>query len=343
MTVSDHVEPTPLPSRPTRTVDFLIAGMARSGTTLCQRLASELAHVAVPRETHFWSNYLQRGSSAPQRWMDRAAIVALLDAMCRPDGQMAMTEAERERVCASSVVDGCTAWELFGAVVDALSPDGAAVLGEKTPAHAWSAAHLLAHEPSLRLVAVVRDPRANFASLLGVQWGQRDAQRFAWRWRLLHERLLAERDAFGHHRILIVRYEDLVTEPDRFQNDLASFLGVDDERSPAPESLFLPHETWKQRALQAPDVGRIDSWRQMLAVPDVAVVEQITAPVAERFDYRFDPGERYSIDPVALLAERRLVAGFDIARRAPVGASSPSSPGPVEPGDHGSGGPEGER
>ena len=33
---------------------FMIVGVARSGTTLIQRLASELEEVRVPPETHFW-------------------------------------------------------------------------------------------------------------------------------------------------------------------------------------------------------------------------------------------------------------------------------------------------
>ena len=308
---------SPMPGFPftSRQVAFLIVGLARSGTTLSQRLAAEIDGVWVARETHFWSRYLHSDHRFGSRHVTRPAVRKLLSEMQRPDELIALTADEGATILARVAPEGCTPWELFANVVDSLSPDGPQTLGEKTPAHAGMATRLLAEQPALKVVAIVRDPRAIFASMLSVPWGLRDSQRLAWRWRLIYERLLADVDAFGRHRVMLVRYEDIVADPAGYQADLAAFLDVPLQVSAMKDDeLFLAGETWKQRALEAPDANRIDAWREHLAAADVALIERITAPVATPLGYApTNPAAPHlSVDPATFWRERQSAAIFDV-------------------------------
>ena len=297
-----------------RQVAFLIVGLARAGTTLSQRLAAEIEGVWVPRETHFWSHYLAADRGFASGHMTRRAVRELLSEMQRPDESVALTADESATVLARVNPKGCTPWELFASLVDSISPDGPQTLGEKTPAHAEIATRLLVKQPALKVVAIVRDPRAIFASMLSVPWGLRDSQRLAWRWRLIYQRLLADVDAFGRHRVMLVRYEDIVADAAGYQADLAAFLGVPLKVSSLKDDeLFLAGETWKQRALEAPDANRIDAWREHLAPADVAVIERITAPVATLLGYApTNPAAPHlSVDPATFWMERQIAARFD--------------------------------
>ena len=305
----------PKPPFASRQVAFLIVGVARSGTTLGQRLAAELEGVWVPRETHFWSHYLFSDRKFMPRHMTRSAVRALLSEMQVPKGKIDLTADEGAAVLARVAPEGITPWELFANLVDSLSPDGPQTLGEKTPAHSGIATRLLAQQPALRVVAIVRDPRAVFASHLSVPWGIRDSQILAWRWRLTYERLRAAVDAFGRHRVMLVRYEDIAADPAGYQADLAAFLDLPLQVSAIKdEELFLDAETWKHRALDVPDVTSVDAWREHLAAADVSLIERITAPVATLLGYgpTNPAAPNLSVDPEIFWREHWLAARLDV-------------------------------
>jgi hypothetical protein len=114
--------------------------------------------------------------------------------------------------------------------------------------------------------------------------------------------------------VLLVRYEDIVADSAGYQADLAAFLGMPINVSVMKDDeLFLAQETWKQRALEAPDANRIDAWREHLAATDVALIERITAPVATPLGYApTNPAAPHlSVDPAALWRERQIAAMFD--------------------------------
>jgi hypothetical protein len=311
---------SPEVGRTPRQVRFLVVGLARSGTTFVQRLASEIVDVWVPRETHFWSRSLGADGRFAARHLSPADVRAVIEQMQQPGEPIHLSADEAARVLAGTSSGGCTPWELFVGLVDVLSPDGPTTLGEKTPGHATITTRLLSTHPHLKVIVVVRDPRAIFASALEVPWGVRDCQRLAWRWRLVYERMSADLDAFGAHRVLLVRYEDVVTDPSGFQRDVAAFLGVPLEISPVgSQELFLTHETWKQRAVESPDPDRVDAWRTQLSPTDTTLIDQITAPVADRFGYV--PANRaataVAVDAEALWKERQIAARFDVSRGGP--------------------------
>jgi len=96
---------------------------------------------------------------------------------------------------------------------------------EKTPYNEEFARQIFHYWPEARCVHVVRDPRDNFASYhrKHPDWSARS---FGYSWRRSLRRGEENRRRYGDHRYLMLRYEDLLTEPERELGRIADFLGI---------------------------------------------------------------------------------------------------------------------
>ncbi len=272
------------------TLSFLIVGTSRSGTTLVQRLCSELPGVWVPAETHFWAlaDRARYRYNFPLRGADRSAMVnwAVKELDERTlgvnSGDILRETRVRDRRIGLFLV--------FESMVAAMSPP-AVVLGEKTPGHIAYWEHLTQTQPHLKLVAVVRDPRAVYRSHLGVPWGERDAYSLAERW-LLHQRSIQDAERIlGPQRCLVARYEDIVADTATYQERLAHFLEVPYDPQPLDDDLvaryplFAERESWKAGAMGAVTTDRVATWKGELTDVDRAIIEHTCGDMMADFGY----------------------------------------------------------
>ena len=262
-------------SRPT----FVIVGTSRSGTTLVQRLACELPGVAVPPETHFLSNFAlgllaRRRFPLPQDAVEDELNRYLSLPSCRG---LALSPTRIARAFAR----GCrSVFDLFSEVVAQLAPD-AAVLGEKTPEHLLWWRPLTRAWPGVKIVALLRDPRAVVASNLAVPFGMATTELLAERWAADQRELSSAQQALGSDQLLVLRYEDVVGDPGMARKRLAGHLGLP-EASAAPQEqpgrLYQEWETWKVRVDQPVTTERVDAWRERLPARSVDVIEALCRP-----------------------------------------------------------------
>lgn len=292
-------------------VGFLIGGLARSGTTLVQRLCCELSSVWVPPETHFW----------PSSEGLEAAIEFPLQGGARIDAveQVARDLAGRGvGIQVSDVLESLAAydrriglWTLFESVVTALSPPDRRMLGEKTPQHLLWWEQLSGVVPDLRFLTVVRDPRAALRSHRSVTWGETDAYALAERW-LAYQR--AATDALrllGPERVLALRYEDVAAHPEGTRSDIARFLAVPDEVKLltddvlAVNPLFPGQETWKARALESVEAEQRPATEGPPA-EDIRIIESICSPLMQAAGY--EPGVIVDVGPPTGESRDRVTA-----------------------------------
>ena len=146
-------------TRALRDVSFLVFGLAEIRDHVAQRLISELDDVWVARETHFWTEYAITEGIREDQSMEHDAACRLVRGMVDPEVRVGLTQDEVAAVLQVVPSSGLTAWELFELIIDALSPPGPQVLGEKTPAHMARGTQLLGARPDLRVIGLVRDPR----------------------------------------------------------------------------------------------------------------------------------------------------------------------------------------
>jgi hypothetical protein len=261
---------------------FVIVGTPRSGTTLVQRLAAGLHGVRTPPETHF----LDRRGLPVLRAGFPLEGAALRDELERfvtfqagrgVDVDVdALQDAVGER--ASTLV------ALFAAIVTGMTGP-AALVGEKTPEHLLWLPYLARALDQLKVVAVVRDPRAVVASNLAVPFGMDALELIAQRWQS-DQRLLAGATATLGDRLLVLRYEEIVADPASATNELAALLGRPESGAPVDPSAFVaPTETWKERVAEPTTSERVDQWRDVLSDAEQRRVMAICGPWAHRFGY----------------------------------------------------------
>lgn len=303
---------------------FLVVGTARSGTTLVQRLCCELPDVWVPMETHFWSvaDRARYRFDFPLRGEDRDQMV---EWVLQELAARALPVRNSKVVRQMSKREGRVGlWTVFESLVAEMSPSGRAVLGEKTPNHLFWWEHLMTGRPELKLLAMVRDPRAVLRSQRRVLWGERNAYALAERW-LAHQRAISDaRRLFGDDRILAFRYEDLVLDEKRHHQAIAEFLGVRFAPKGLSRSLlgsyplFPEREEWKDKAMQEVTPDRVATWRDELTAEDIAVVERTCGELMAVFGYEPEATappplpDAAAVDAVfAFRSWRAKVAGLD--------------------------------
>lgn len=260
-----------------RSVDLLIAGTPRSGTTLVQRLASELEGVRVPPEAHLFSEFLPDLARRRRFPLAGDALVAELERYAaRP--YLEGVDLDPAAVAAALGGRAGDAVELFCAVVDHLAGPGARLLGEKTPGHLAWWRPLASALPGLKVVAVVRDPRAVVASFRRLGWGGDPLQNAA-RWDADAAAALAAREALGAARCLLLRYEDVVADPGRAREAVAWLLGSAAVAAPPAGGLFPAWESWKAGVGGQVDPARATAWRDEL---DPALAAAVAAVCRRR-------------------------------------------------------------
>ncbi len=274
-------------------VGFLVVGTPRSGTTLVQRLAMELDDVGMPPETHFIS-YL--GSTVPLRHafpLDEVTLRQELEAFAALPSSSGL-DIDVDQV-AKSIGTSCPSLvAMFDALVAHLAGP-AALLGEKTPGHLMWWRPLVRARPGLKFVAAVRDPRAVVASNLAAPWREFDRRSWgadqylalAYDWSTQQRLVLDMARSLGSGRCLVLRYEDVVSDPPAARRRLSAFLGRGYEGAPAPEheALVLPWETWKGNVVGPVTTDRVEAWRSVLTPDQAAHTVAICRREMAQFGY----------------------------------------------------------
>jgi hypothetical protein len=248
-----------------------IGGVPRSGTTLLQHMLD--CHPAV-----FGGPEFDCIPGIIELWRQVA------DAHTRGRIQVFCTRAQ---------IDAC----FEGLIEDLLLPvaeaHGARLLSEKTPLNVLVFVELLTLLPGCRVIHVVRDPRAVVSSLLQVGLRSRvkgePAPEFT---RDLPSALRLTTEALNAgfraqerfpRRVLTLRYEVLVSDPEAVARQLCRFLGLAYEpamlqpqakKHPAQDAIeALDRGVWLDPALGIRPIerSRIDAWQESLS-PEVSAL-----------------------------------------------------------------------
>ncbi|MGA7272857.1 MAG: sulfotransferase [Acidimicrobiia bacterium] len=270
---------------------ILVTGPDRSGTTLLYTILASHPEIMMVRRTNLW------------RWFDNkygdlsqpANLDACLETMMRYerlsvlsiDPVMARAEFEKGE-------------RSYGRLFEILfqqqaERSGRARWGDKSLHTELCADRVFEEWPHARIVYLMRDPRDRYISVIGREGKGSDRHASViGRW------IRSTRAAEDHAKrrpqsFRIIRYEDLVADPERVVRDVCEFVGVeyhpamlemgggDDRTAQGGNSSFEPIEPG---VITTRSVGR---YRNVLDEQTVAFIQTVCGPWMRRHGYELDP------------------------------------------------------
>lgn len=279
-------------ARPT----IFIAGASRSGTTLMSFVMRRHSQVAGLKEMQYFGEFYTPGSSVKKFGEAEAIkVVATLFARqsqgilrARPNAECF---AEALRFVRTLDVDQLRGDTLFSAIVNEIADrEGKLIPCEQTPRNVFYIRRLLKLYPQARFVVMVRDPRAVLASQkmrwqrrrlasAGSQVPLRESIR-AWinyhpftmarLWNRAQDQLLR---AMDHPRVLAVRFEDLLTDPEVTVRRICEHCDIDFQPDMLDiEQVNSSHESsGSQRGFNRNTVA---AWQKILEPTELSVINR---------------------------------------------------------------------
>ncbi|MCX7719402.1 MAG: sulfotransferase [Candidatus Sumerlaeaceae bacterium] len=281
-----------------------VVGAARSGTTMVQQMLARHPAFSLPWESHFipalWARRERYGSLADTASRERLILdIANITDLMR--GQLGREWVPGLRAAASELAR--EAAPSFAGVVDAVfrfhaRQQGRIRWGDKTPGYIDHLDTLRTIFPDARFVIVVRDPRDVAASVMPLSFGPNTAFMAGRRW-LNAVRHGLDFAARHPEQTLLLRYEDIIDQPEKHARHLCDFLSEDyspdmlETRVAAASSVPLSDiHAQVRRPVNRSAEGR---WRRDLSARQVRIIEAVCGPLMKQLGYEQSiPGARLS-------------------------------------------------
>jgi hypothetical protein len=269
----------------------LIIGTERSGSNLLRLILNEHSSIAVPHPPHFMRYFapVVRSYGDLNDLRRRRALVRDALTLLRTHIHPWEYPIDPERVVQEAHPS------LFG-VVTAIYDQYRAATGKER----WGCKstfmvdyidEVLAVMPEAKFVWLVRDPRDVAASSRKSVFSPYHPVLTAQLWVEQQEKGFAALERLGEGQVHLLRYEDLVSEPEKGVRALSEFLGepfeprmLEHHRSSAAKRSAELSESWRStgKPISAESVGRHAA---ALTPEETAQVELVAAPLMRRFAY----------------------------------------------------------
>jgi hypothetical protein len=265
---------------------FFIVGSARSGTTLLRLMMNAHPEVAVPPESRFivelWRGREQVGVDA---WLDE------LEGHPRFQTWQLDIDAVRDQLGPAPIVPYPVAVEAaYRAYAAARSKPR---WGDKTPRYIEHIPLLASLFDAARFVHIVRDGRNVALSYADVPFGPKTIGRAADLWASRVRAGMRAGQALGDQRVLEIRYEDLVGDPQGLAKTaarLCSFLRLEFHPDMLDHVRHARHDVLPRAGRYNPRVTQqaqpaTRSWESEMSLAEVEVFEAVAGATLSQLGY----------------------------------------------------------
>lgn len=285
-----------------------VAGASRSGTTMLCRLLGLHSEVFGLQETHFFGDLWSLDQLKSFDMEEAIRVAATLYARQRRDvwdGTPDESDYANAKRLVSNLSDSdVSPAEIFNAfTTDIAGQHGKSIAVEQTPRNIYYANDLLDIYPKCCVIEVVRDPRAVLSSQRS-RWKMRalGAKNVPWKevlrtlvnyhalsmGLLWKKAVMAGELVAGNPRVIRVRYEDLVNEPEETIKKICDFVGICFE----PNMLNVPHIASSTRTNNSKQAGiakdGVDKWMSDLPLGDRVICEYLNYDIATNLGYHIE-------------------------------------------------------
>jgi hypothetical protein len=159
---------------------------------------------------------------------------------------------------------------------------------DHTPSNLRYAITLLEIFPEAKFINLIRDGRAVASSILPLDWGPNTITKAAAWWIDRAAYGLAAETSVPKAKILRIRYEDLVRDPQETLKKICDYLEIDRQPQMAEANGFkVSRYSARQHALvgKEPDANRINAWEKALTPRQIEIFESLTADFLQYLGY----------------------------------------------------------
>lgn len=273
---------------------IFVVGCARSGTTLLEVMLHSHPRIALPPETRFLMKlYNERANYGDLNDPgNRATMAATI--VDRSGSKFSDLQLDKETV-RKAIIDGPPTIGSAAGIVfrEYAARYGKPRWGDKRPNYISYIDQLIALFPDAQIVHIIRDGRDCVASLKRMSWWNHPFRFSVSKWVNAIEAGNAARKKLRKDQYYEIKYEDLVTNPEKELRDLCQFLGEEFD-----EAMLEPHKTV---ALAVPkrkldthhlnlklneiSTGPVEKWREELAAKEIALVEKMAEKQLAQYGY----------------------------------------------------------
>jgi len=278
-----------------------IVGPPRAGTTMLRLMLNRHPEFHVPPETWFFPFLMWRAASYGDL-STAAQIERFANDVARSPAESVRPVSEvfsitAEEITAALVEARVTCYaQAFSAVMSYLARrEGKRRWGEKTPFYSAFLQVLGRSYPQARFLVLVRDPRDVAFSIHQTSWGRKQYPTLAdagMRWRYGMTGVEQVESELGPQRLLMLRYEDLVDEPERRVREICDFLEIIFDAAMLhfheQASDYVPPgaREWHQSLSQPISRSRIGRWRPSYSPEETGLIELTCRRQMRRWGYR---------------------------------------------------------
>ncbi|MFG6096142.1 sulfotransferase [Leptothoe sp. ISB3NOV94-8A] len=299
---------------------IFIVGMPRSGTTLLTSMLSTHPRIAIAPETHYLCYWMRQYKNLKlSSDQDFDIFWQTLSHSQRFSYFGIDANKTRERILAKG---SPSHQHIFaGWLEEYANAINKPRWGEKTPLHYQHLHQLFTWFPNAQAIWMLRDPRAVAASLSKVPWASNYIHIHAEQW---HESLRNfERNWQRDSRVMLLRYEKLIQQPEQSLTTLCQFLGETyalemlTARSEVNHPL-INRQGWAvqhlQSVLEPISTNAIHKWQRELANHQIEIIDVLTFPNAANYGYlasasTFEAYARFilTLEKLRVKLDRKLV------------------------------------
>ncbi len=267
----------------------VFVGSGRSGTTLLRTIFDAHPDLAMAHEPQFMGSVVrkaQRFAAVP------FPVTDFIDAIYRNPN---FRRLELDRDVVTTALENSPPDSLPGAVRGVFAvyaeQQGKSRYGDKTPGYVIQIPELAALFPEIRFVHVIRDGRNVALSYLERPFGPSTIAEGALYWRSRVQRGRSAGAGLGTERYAEVRYEDLVTHPEREVKRLCDFLSMEWHpdmlryHESAASFIAKSHEPDAFRGVAKPPTTGMRDWSDLMSERDVALFEAIAGDLLSDLGY----------------------------------------------------------
>jgi hypothetical protein len=183
--------------------------------------------------------------------------------------------------------------EVFEYVIGTFNHDDKNTFLEKTPRHVFFYSEILQYYPDAKFICMIREPKNVISSQLATT---SKPNKSVIRLSLLYNKIANAIITISNQRnVVVVRYEDLTSDPERILKNTFKFLNMPYDSKlldnvAAPPGIITPQAFWQNRNLEFKKIQKNnpDKWRKALTKGQANVVDFITGNTASQFGFMLE-------------------------------------------------------